>query len=88
MRKSAIEGTGKNLNLPFVTIATKTGTAELGVSKENVNSWVTGYFPYEKPHYAFAVIMENGSVHNVIGAVAVMREQFEWMNANTPEYLK
>jgi len=88
MRKSAVEGTGKNLNLPFVTVATKTGTAELGVSKENVNSWVTGYFPYEKPHYAFAVIMENGSVHNVIGAVAVMREQFEWMNANTPEYLK
>jgi penicillin-binding protein 2 len=88
MRKSAVEGTGKNLNLPYVTVATKTGTAELGISKENVNSWVTGYFPYEKPHYAFAVIMENGSVHNVIGAVAVMREQFEWMNIHANEYFK
>ncbi len=88
MRMGAVEGTGKALNFPFVEIATKTGTAELGVDKANVNSWVTGFFPYKNPKYAFAVVLEKGSVHNLIGAVAVMKEVFEWMNVNTPEYFR
>ncbi len=88
MRLGTVEGTGKALNVPYVEIATKTGTAELGVSKDNVNSWVTGFFPYTRPHYAFAVVMEKGSVHNLIGAVAAMKEVVEWMSVNTPEYFK
>lgn len=88
MRLGAIEGTGKALNFPFVEIATKTGTAELGVEKANVNSWVTGFFPYNNPRYAFTVVMEKGSVHNLIGAVAAMKEVFEWMNVNTSEYFR
>ncbi len=76
------------MNLPFVEVASKTGTAELGVSKTNVNSWVTGFFPYSDPHYAFVVMLEHGSVHNLIGAAAVMKGQLQWMNVNTPEYFK
>ena len=88
MRQGALEGTGVSLNVPYVHIATKSGTAELGVSKENVNSWMTGFFPYENPRYAFAVVMESGSRHNLIGAGAAMRQTIDWMNANTPEYFK
>lgn len=88
MRLGAIEGTGKSLNVPYVEIATKSGTAELGASKDKVNSWMTGYFPYKNPHYAFAVLMESGSVHNLIGAGAAMRELLDWMNTNTPEYFR
>jgi penicillin-binding protein 2 len=88
MRLGAQIGVAKALNVPYVNIAAKTGTAELGVSKANVNSWVTGFWPYENPKYAFAVVMDHGSVTNLIGATAVMREQFDWMNVNTPEYLK
>ncbi|MEK7641596.1 MAG: penicillin-binding transpeptidase domain-containing protein [Patescibacteria group bacterium] len=88
MRLGAVEGTGKALNVPYVTVATKTGTAELGVSKDHVNSWVTGFWPYENPKYAFVVMLEKGSVHNLIGAAAVMRQQLDWMNLNTPEYFK
>jgi penicillin-binding protein 2 len=86
MRKGALVGTGKALNVPYVEFATKTGTAELGVAKDNVNSWVTGFFPYKNPKYAFAIVMEKGSVHNLIGAVAVMRELSDWMSSSTPEY--
>jgi penicillin-binding protein 2 len=86
MRLGVTEGTGKNLNVSYVSIASKSGTAELGVAKDRVNSWITGFFPYEKPKYAFTVIMENGSVHNLVGAVAVMRRQLDWMKENTPEY--
>lgn len=88
MRLAVTEGTSVALNKPFVKIAAKSGTAELGISKANVNSWITGFWPYEEAKYAFAVMLEHGSVHNLIGAAAVMRHQLEWMNENTPEYFK
>lgn len=88
MRLGALEGTGKSLNVPYVEVATKSGTAELGAAKDNVNSWMTGYFPYSHPRYAFAMLMEKGSVHNLIGAGAAMREVLDWMSTNTPEYFK
>jgi len=81
-------GTDGALNLPYVDIAAKSGTAELGTTKLTVNSWITGYFPYNNPEYAFAVVMERGPVTNVIGGAAVMRYTLDWMNVNTPEYFK
>lgn len=81
-------GTGQGLNMAGVAVAAKTGTAELGTSKNYVNSWVTGFFPYEKPRYAFAVVMERGPYHNTTGALYIMRGLLDWMAANTPEYLK
>lgn len=88
MRMGVRQGTGTSLNVPYVEVASKSGTAELGVSKSNVNSWMTGYFPYKNPKYAFAILMEKGSVHNLIGAGAAMRETLDWMSINTPEYFK
>ncbi len=86
MRRGAESGVAKALNVPYTEIAAKSGTAELGASKANVNSWITGFWPYDNPKYAFAVTMENGSVHNLVGAAAVMLETLNWMNKNTPEY--
>lgn len=88
MRLSAVEGTAKGLSNPNVTIAAKTGTAELGARKEFVNSWVIGFWPYENPKYAFAVVMERGPVANLVGATSVMRKTIDWMAVNTPEYFK
>lgn len=88
MRLSVRQGTSVALNKTYVEIAGKSGTAELGSLKANVNSWITGFWPYTNPRYAFAVILEHGSVHNLIGAAAVMSNQLEWMNQNTPEYFK
>lgn len=88
MRLSAQSGTAKALNLDYLDVAAKTGTAELGVSKSKVNSWVVGYFPYQNPKYAFAVVMESGPVNNTIGGVYVMRQLFDWMFWHTPEYVK
>ncbi len=88
MRLGTQIGTTVALNVPYVNIAGKSGTAELGVAKDKVNSWITGFWPYENPKYAFAIILEKGSVHNLIGGAAAMRQQLDWMNANTPEYFK
>lgn len=70
------------------TAAAKTGTAELGVYKQFVNSWVTGFFPFDNPKYAFTIIMERGPVTNTTGALSIMRQTFDWMVQNKPEYLK
>lgn len=81
-------GTCKTLAVEGVSVAGKSGTAELGASKDFVNSWMTGFFPYDKPKYAFVIMMERAPRENTFGAGLVMREVFKWMVENTPEYVK
>ncbi len=88
MRQTVTSGTAVALNVPYVKIAAKTGTAELGVSKNRVNSWVIGFFPYENPKYAFVILMESGPAVGVIGASVAMRSVIDLMEQNTPEYFK
>lgn len=88
MRLGVLEGTASALNVSVVEMGAKTGTAELGTAKQYVNSLVTGFFPYDKARYAFAVIMEHGPRTNTIGAAYVMRQTIEEMARETPEYLK
>lgn len=85
MRMAVTEGTAQGLNIPVAFIAAKTGTAEIG-DKKYVNSWVIGFFPYENPKYAFVLVLEKGPTGNLIGAPFVMRQLFDWMAINTPEY--
>ena len=88
MRLGVTEGTSAALNFPFVEVVSKTGTAQLGVSKDEVNSWVIGFWPYKNPKYAYAIVMERGSRNNQFGAVLVMRELFDWVNIYASEYLQ
>ncbi len=88
MRMGAQIGTAKALNLGYVHIAAKTGTAELDSSKSYVNSWVTGFFPYEHPRYAFVLLLEHGPYKNLYGAPGVMLSAFEWMHGNRQEMLE
>ena len=88
MRQAVSTGTAVSLNVPYVEVAAKTGTAQLGVAKNKVNSWVIGFFPYENPKYAFAIMMEAGPSTNGVGASSIMRQLLDWMSTNTPEYFK
>ncbi len=87
MRESVTYGTSLGLNVPYVEAAAKTGTAELGAGKTYVHSWTIGFFPYRKPKYAWAVIMEKAPAATAAGATAVMREVLDWMYWNRQEYL-
>jgi penicillin-binding protein 2 len=88
MREAVTTGTAVSLNVPYTQVAAKTGTAQVGISKSKVNSWVIGFFPYDNPKYAFTIMMEAGPSTNEVGASAVMRELLDWMSVNTPEYFK
>lgn len=82
-----VDGTASSLDITGVKIAAKTGTAELGPAKEYTNSWVEGYFPYEDPKYAFAVVIERRPYDGSLGAVYYARLMLQWMKENAPEYL-
>lgn len=86
MRTQVTDGTGKLMNVPFVHVAGKSGTAQVGPNRRYMNSWITGFFPYEKPQYAFVIILEQGPSTNQTGASAIMGRLLYWMNTNTPEY--
>ncbi len=88
MRQAVTTGTAVALNVPYVNVAAKTGTAQIGISKNKVNSWVIGFFPYENPKYAFAIMMEAGPSTNGVGASSIMRGLLDWMSQNTPEYFQ
>ena len=88
MRRTVIQagGTARALERTDLEIAAKSGTAELGSTKAHVNSWVAGYYPYEKPKYAFILFMEYGPRSNTVGAGSVMAKVFDWMAENRPDY--
>ncbi|OGI68914.1 hypothetical protein A3A05_01495 [Candidatus Nomurabacteria bacterium RIFCSPLOWO2_01_FULL_41_12] len=88
MRQAVSYGTAVALNVPYVKVAAKTGTAQLGALKNRVNSWVVGFFPYQNPKYVFTIMMESGPKNSSINAASAMRELLDWMSVNTPEYFE
>lgn len=88
MRQTVTSGTAVAINLPYVAIAAKTGTAQVGIKFDKINSWVIGFFPYDHPRYAFTILMEASSSKNKDGATTAMREIVENMQIYTPEYFK
>ena len=88
MRKAVTEGTAQALNLSSVKVAAKSGTAQVGLGNTNTNSWIVGFFPYENPKYAFAILMERGPKSASGNATQVMSEVVDYMSVNTPDYLK
>lgn len=86
MRDAVQHGTAAALSGVGVSSGAKTGTAEIGSGKQ-VHSWVIGFAPYEKPSIAFAIVLENGSAKNLVGAPFAARRLLEWMVVHTPQYL-
>ncbi len=89
MREAVLEGgTAAALNIPGISIAAKTGTAQVGVRNEFMNSWVIGFWPFEKPRYAFAVVLERSPAGTLSGASPAMNPFFTWLRDSKPEYIE
>ncbi len=84
MRATVLEGSAKPLQNPTISVAAKTGTAQIS-NNTRVNSWVEGFFPLDKPKYAFIVLMDNGPIVSS-GATYAMKPVIELFAAN-PELL-
>lgn len=87
MRQGAIDGTGRILkDLPFKH-ATKSGTAQVGPAGREVNSWMTGFFPYDNPRYAYAMVFERGPSGALGTSQRAMNQFLQWVSINAPEYV-
>lgn len=87
MRQGVTSALAGAINLPYVSVAAKTGTAETGARNQYDNSWVTGFFPFEHPRYAFVVVLERGPAGSGSQAVNVMREFFDSLYATNSIYV-
>ncbi|HCR52073.1 TPA: hypothetical protein DIV48_00300 [Candidatus Kaiserbacteria bacterium] len=87
MRQTVTTALANALNLPYVSVAAKTGTAQTGTRNQYDNSWVEGFFPYDDPQYAFAVVLERGPEGAGGQAVNAMRELFDSLYAENSPYV-
>ncbi len=76
MRETVLSGTTQSLNLPYIKIASKSGTAERGRNLERINSWIIGFFPYDNPKYAFVFLAENGYRKEGFNPVSIASSRF------------
>ena len=72
--------------IPGIQLSGKSGTAQLGVNNEWVNSWNIGFWPSDHPRYAFAVVFERAPSAAAVGAGHGVREFFQWLVATHPQY--
>lgn len=87
MRMGVTQALAHALNLPYVSVAAKTGTAQVGVHNQFDNAWVEGFFPYDNPQYAFAVVLERGPSGAGEQAVNVMRDFLDELHAQNSVYV-
>lgn len=87
MRRGVTEALAQAINLPYVSVAAKTGTAQTGVHNQYDNSWVEGFFPYDHPQYAFVVVLERGPSGTGEQAVNVMARLFDSLHVSGSPYV-
>jgi len=61
MREVVMHGTGRRLALSGVSVAGKTGTAEIDVGGvRRKNTWIIAFAPFEDPQIAVVMVVEDG----------------------------
>ena len=68
MRAAVEWGTAMNAYLPWVSVAGKTGTAEVGGPDTEPHSWFASYAPANDPEIAVVVIVENAGEGSSVAA--------------------
>ena len=84
MRKTIVEGTARTLHTDAYNLAAKTGTAQVGTDGL-LNSLLIGFFPYEKPAYAFVIVMERSEQES--SAIVAARKFFNAVMTKHPHYM-
>ncbi len=81
-------GTATGANVPYVAVAAKSGTAQVGMKNEHVNALLIGFWPYENPKYAFAFLLDRAPAGTATGGNIIVSQFLSWMNQNAPGYFK
>lgn len=78
LQEVVTRGTAKNKGLEVYKVAGKTGTAETGRKNDN-HAWFVGYVPYDKPQYAFLILVEHTPEHGGTIAGPIARELLSFL---------
>ena len=84
-------GTGQRADLGFTIMCGKTGTAQWKPKKNQNLAWFAGFFPFDNPRYAFAVVYEGVPGENVSGgqkAAPMVKRFFRNFQTEIEENLK
>ncbi|PLS15592.1 penicillin-binding protein [Bacillus sp. M6-12] len=80
------KGTGASLSqLPY-EVAGKSGTAQTGIDKRELNKWFAGYFPFKNPKYALVTVKldSNDQEAGVISLFKEMVEEIHRIETSSP----
>jgi peptidoglycan glycosyltransferase len=79
MSRVVEEGTGTAAALSGITVAGKTGTAEVGAAREFTQPWFIAFAPVEKPKMAIAVTVERTTGQGGTVAAPIAKSVLEAM---------
>jgi peptidoglycan glycosyltransferase len=82
MSRVVEEGSGTQAALQGITVAGKTGTAEVGANREFTQPWFIGFAPVEDPRMAVAVTLERTQGQGGTVAAPIARQVLEVLLAN------
>ena len=88
MRLGVTDGIVQMLKFPYVAVAAKTGTAQVGSQNQFDNSNIEVLFPYDNPKYVLVIMMEKAPAPVSEGATNVAANFIDWLHQNEPQYLQ
>ncbi|KAB7788797.1 peptidoglycan D,D-transpeptidase FtsI family protein [Bifidobacterium cebidarum] len=71
--ESVITEANPSLAIDGITIAAKTGTAQIGVDNTSIDGWIIGFAPADDPQIAVAVMVHNTDLLGSLAAGPIMR---------------
>lgn len=77
MMKSVVTKDSPSLAPSGVSVAAKTGTAQIGVANNAIDGWVMGFAPADDPKIAVAVVVHNTTGYGVDAAGPIFRSMIQ-----------
>ena len=77
MMEQVIPAENPSLAIDGVSIAAKTGTAQIGESNEANDAWIIGFAPADDPQIAVSVVVHNVNDYGAHAAGPLMRAMMQ-----------
>ncbi|MBT1174301.1 penicillin-binding protein 2 [Bifidobacterium sp. LC6] len=77
MMESVITQTYPSLAINGISIAAKTGTAQIGEGNSSIDGWIIGFAPADDPQIAVAVMVHNTDLLGSLAAGPIMRAMIQ-----------